>query len=161
MNTCFLLLGSNQGDRINWLRQGAGLIADLCGSIVGSSGIYETAAWGLEEQPDFLNQVIKIYTALSPEELLEHIQQIEIKLERQRIVKWGQRTLDIDILFYNDLILNHPNLTIPHPYLAVRRFTLAPLAELAPEWEHPVLHLSVSRLLLDCPDPLPTRRISD
>jgi len=159
MNTTYLLLGSNEGNRFTWLQSGIEHIRRICGTIIEKSGIYETSAWGIEDQPDFLNQVICVHTLLDPEQLLAGIQETERLLGRQRIVKWGQRTLDVDILFFNDTIWNEPHLKIPHPYLAERRFTLAPLAEIAPGLMHPVLHKSVSTLLEECSDPLAAKLI--
>ncbi|MBS1687229.1 MAG: 2-amino-4-hydroxy-6-hydroxymethyldihydropteridine diphosphokinase [Bacteroidetes bacterium] len=159
MNTAYLLLGSNEGDRFSWLHQGKEQIELNCGVSNIASSIYQTAAWGLEEQPDFLNQVICIQTLLNPAELLLCIQQIENNLGRQRTVKWGQRTLDIDILLYNSDVINLPNLNIPHPFLEKRRFTLAPLCEIAPSLVHPVLNKTMLQLLEDCPDPLPVKKL--
>ncbi len=160
MNIAYLLLGSNEDDRHTWLQLGTDAIIRTCGTILKKSAVYETAAWGLEDQPDFLNQVLCIQTPLKPDHLLAAIQKTEKQLGRQRTVKWGQRTLDIDILFFNDLVWNEPHLKIPHPYLAERRFTLAPLVEIAPSLEHPVLNKSLSTLLLECQDPLIVRKIN-
>lgn len=159
LHQAYLLLGSNEGDRHLWLSKAREQITDMCGSITQQSSIYETGAWGITDQPDFLNQVILVETALHPLTLLHAIQQIEKALGRQRDVKWGPRTLDIDILFYDDIVLNAPALIIPHPYLQDRRFTLAPLAEIAPELMHPVLHQTVIQLLQACPDKLAANRL--
>ncbi|RYE22838.1 MAG: 2-amino-4-hydroxy-6-hydroxymethyldihydropteridine diphosphokinase [Sphingobacteriales bacterium] len=153
MNTAYLLLGSNEGDRLQWIYDALqqldkhGLFADL-------SPVYETAAWGLEDQPSFLNVALYLQTALTAEQLLGAIQQIELNLGRQRETKWGQRTLDIDILFYNDLVIDHEDLKIPHPHLQERRFALTPLNDIAPELMHPVLTQTIATLLENCPDPL-------
>jgi len=160
MNITYLLLGSNEGDRISWLRKGKEQIELYCGASNIVSSIYQTAAWGLEEQPDFLNQVICIQTFLKPGELLLCIQQIENNLGRQRTVKWGQRTLDIDILLYDNAVINSPDLNIPHPFLEKRRFTLAPLCEIAPNLVHPQLNKTMRQLLEDCPDTLPVRKLN-
>lgn len=159
MNETYLLLGSNEGDRFGWLDKGKSMIKEGGNIIVSASAIYETAAWGLEEQPDFLNQVIRINTTLSPTDLLKSIQQVENILGRQRTVKWGQRTLDIDILLYNNDVVDLPELHIPHPFLAKRRFTLAPLAEIAPDIVHPIDKKTILELLNTCPDPLPVKKI--
>lgn len=160
MNVAYLLLGSNEGDRFDWLEKGKAMIGENDNIITAASAIYETAAWGLEEQPDFLNQVIQVNTILNPPDLLNHIQQVENRLGRQRTVKWGQRTLDIDILLYNDEIVELPELHIPHPFLAKRRFTLAPLAEIAPYIIHPIYSKTILELLNTCPDPLPVNKVS-
>ena len=150
----FLSLGSNEGDRTLWFEKAIALISARCGTIVGRSAIYETAAWGITTQPDFLNMVVHMQTDLSPRDLLTTILEIETTLGRHRTIKWGPRIIDIDILLYNDVILDTPELVIPHPFLHERRFTLAPLAELAPNYMHPTLHKTISRLLAECPDKL-------
>ena len=154
MNIVYLLLGSNEGDRQLWLQQALGLIAANCGTIARTSAIYSTAAWGLQDQPDFYNMAVELHTALAPADLLRHIQAIEQQLGRQRTVKWGQRTLDIDVLFYNDQVIDNDSLQVPHPFLPQRRFALAPLAQIVGNLQHPVLHKTVSELLNECPDPL-------
>jgi 2-amino-4-hydroxy-6-hydroxymethyldihydropteridine diphosphokinase len=154
MNEAYLSLGSNEGDRIAWLQKALELLAATCGEIVKISSIYETAAWGLGAQPDFLNMAVLINTDKSPEELLQEIHNIETALGRQRNIKWGPRTLDIDILLYNHDIIQTPELKVPHPFLHERRFTLVPLVEIAPRYIHPQLHQTVSELLAACPDQL-------
>jgi 2-amino-4-hydroxy-6-hydroxymethyldihydropteridine diphosphokinase len=152
VNTAILSLGSNEGDRVLWVNNAMDLIGISCGTIVNKSSLYQTAAWGINDQPDFLNCVISIQTNLLPPDLLSEILQIEKILGRHRNVKWGPRIIDIDILFYNDEILETPELIIPHPYLHLRRFTLVPLAEIAPGYIHPVLHKSIADLLSECKD---------
>lgn len=159
LHKAYLLLGGNEGDRHLWLSKAREQIAASCGAITRQSSIYETGAWGITDQPDFLNQVVLIETALDPLTLLHTIQQIEKMLGRQRDVKWGPRTLDIDILFYDDIIVNDPELIVPHPYLQDRRFTLAPLAEVARGLMHPVLHKTIAQLLEACLDTLEARRL--
>jgi 2-amino-4-hydroxy-6-hydroxymethyldihydropteridine diphosphokinase len=155
MNNIYLLLGSNDGDRMELLGRSIELIEDTCGKVVQHSQIYETAAWGLEDQPDFLNMAIHIQSILTPEQLLQQVQSIEAELGRQRTVVWGQRTLDIDILFYNDDVIELPHLHIPHPYMAKRRFVLGPLNDIAADFIHPVYHATVGELLNMCEDKLP------
>jgi 2-amino-4-hydroxy-6-hydroxymethyldihydropteridine diphosphokinase len=158
MSKVYLLLGSNEGDKLRWLRKGVSAINRQCGDIPLISAIYQTGAWGLEDQEDFYNLVLELHTDLTPHQLLEQIQLIEEDLGRQRKIKWGPRSLDIDILFFDDLILNDPQLKIPHPFLKQRRFTLAPLEEIAPHLIHPIDRKSIRQLLLECPDPLPVTR---
>ena len=161
MNTAYLLLGSNQGNREqHMLNAKAQLEKNGC-FMTTISSLYETAAWGIETQPDFLNQVIAIKTRLEPEELLQLILHIEKLYGRERTVKWGPRTLDIDILFYNSTVMQTPQLTIPHPGIATRRFTLLPLCEIAPNMVHPVLHKTIQQLLDECPDTLPVKKLTE
>lgn len=153
MTDVYLLLGSNEGDREQWLQQAVEQLG-VTGNISIQSAIYQTAAWGIEDQPAFLNMALCLQTELPPLELLQKIHHIEQTLGRQRTLKWGQRTLDIDILFYGDALIDLPELKIPHPYLQERRFALVPLKEIAPDFLHPGLNKTVSRLLEECPDKL-------
>jgi len=157
MNTAYLLLGSNEGNRMEWLEQCLQQLENF-GTVAQRSHIYQTAAWGLEEQPDFLNMAVEVQTILSPKDLLKAIQQIETNLGRQRSLKWGQRTLDIDILFYNDAIIDLPDLKVPHPFLQERRFALVPLNDIAPTFMHPVLKKTVGELLNECNDELEVKK---
>lgn len=154
MHSTYLLLGSNIGDRQKNLTAAFQALENLTGRIIKASQVYETAAWGKEDQAAFLNQVVLIQTPLTPAALLQETQEIETKLGRIREEKWGARLIDLDLLFYDDLILQTDNLTLPHPQLHLRRFTLMPLAEIAPELRHPVLHKTVADLLENCPDML-------
>ena len=154
MNYAFLSLGSNEGDRIQWLKKAIDMIVSSCGPFTRLSSVYETAAWGITDQPDFLNMVIRIKTTLNPHELLEAILAIEVALGRKREVKWGPRIIDIDILLYNYEIVDTSELTIPHPFLQERRFILVPLAQIASSYIHPKVNMSISQLLADCPDTL-------
>ena len=154
MNTAYLSLGSNEGDRVLWISKAIEQIGDKCGPVTRQSSMYETAAWGINTQPDFLNMVIAIQTILAPHELLNSILAIEKSLGRHRGIKWGPRIIDIDILFFGNDVINFPDLIIPHPYLHLRRFTLAPLAEIAADLLHPVFKKSIKTLLSECQDPL-------
>jgi 2-amino-4-hydroxy-6-hydroxymethyldihydropteridine diphosphokinase len=148
----FLLLGTNLGDRMINLSLACEHIASRIGKVLAVSSIYQTAAWGKTDQPDFYNQVIRVDTALPPHELLKTILNIELLMGRVRTERWGTRTIDIDILFYNDLQLNEPDLVIPHPGIPQRRFTLEPLAEIAGNFLHPASGKSIDTVLKECPD---------
>lgn len=154
MPKVYLLLGGNLGNRPLYLQQAREHINQQTGSIKRASRLYETAAWGKTDQPAFLNQVLEIETELSPEQVLQSINAIEQELGRVRFEHWGERVIDIDILFYEDLVLQTQRLTIPHPQLHNRRFTLLPLAEIAPSLLHPVLSQSINQLLESCADML-------
>lgn len=130
-----------------------------CGKIELSSSKYITEAWGVEDQQDYLNQVIQIDTLLTPEQLLSMLLKIEKKFGRERKEKWSARTLDLDILFYNDIILETKALIIPHPRLHLRRFTLAPLNEIAPNLIHPELKKSINSIYKNCKDNLTVKRM--
>lgn len=155
MNKLYLLLGGNQGNTEQILQSAYELIKLKIGTVTAVSPVYETAAWGKTDQPNFLNQAIEVHTNLSAFEILEQTQQIENQLGRQRNEHWGQRTLDIDILFLNSEVINTGNLRIPHPEIQNRRFALVPLNAISPEYIHPISELSVARLLELCPDNLP------
>ena len=137
MINVFLLLGSNLGNRQLFLDQAIDLIENDIASVLKISSVYETQAWGKTDAPDYLNQVIMLETDIPARLILEKILAIEIVLGRKREEKWGSRTIDIDILFYGDAIINEPDLQVPHPELHKRRFTLEPLNEIAPEFKHP------------------------
>ncbi|CAN5595383.1 2-amino-4-hydroxy-6-hydroxymethyldihydropteridinediphosphokinase [soil metagenome] len=159
MNKAYLLTGGNLDNRAENLLTACNYIEQYCGKIVRKSSVYETAAWGLEVQPDFYNQVLLIITMLSAHELISQLLIIENKMGRKREVKMGPRTIDIDILFYNDAVINEPDLIIPHPRMQDRRFVLMPLAETAPDFIHPVFDKKISQLLRECTDPLNVYKI--
>jgi len=123
------------------------------------SSLYESAAWGKTDQPDFLNQTLLLQTGLTAQNLMRTILDIEEKMGRKRIQQYGPRTIDIDILFFNEEIIDEPSLVIPHPQIQNRRFTLVPMDELAPGLIHPVLHKSIHQLLQECTDPLDVKKI--
>lgn len=160
MYTTYLLLGSNLGEREKFLRDASRLIEARLGKIHSSSSLYETASWGKHDQPDFVNQVIRLETGLNPDDLLSGILAIELELGRQRIEKWGSRTIDIDILLYGEEVIKQSNLSIPHPYLQVRRFSLMPLCEIAPDAKDPVSGKTVQELLDDLSDDLFVKKVS-
>jgi 2-amino-4-hydroxy-6-hydroxymethyldihydropteridine diphosphokinase len=159
MNTVYLLLGSNEGERLLHLKQALGMVRTF-GNVQQESSVYETAAWGLEAQPGFLNMVIELSTELNAYEVLKKIQEIEGRLGRQRTVKWGQRTLDIDILFFNDEIIEREDLKVPHPFMDERRFTLEQLNEIASNVRHPVSRKTVADLLASCADTLNVQKLT-
>jgi len=159
MNQTYLLIGGNLGNRQKNLEKAGQLIAAKAGQVGKSSSLYETEAWGIRDQPAFLNQVIFLFTKLDPRQLLSTILDIEHQMGRERTQKFGPRAIDIDILFYNQAIIDEPGLTIPHPQLHLRKFTLEPLHEIAPSYIHPVLNKSISDLLRDCPDPLAVKKL--
>lgn len=160
MNIAYLLIGGNMGDRESFLSGARGRINKRCGAILKQSSVYQTAAWGLENQEAFLNQALEIETHLTADELLKTILSIEEALGRKRELKYGPRIIDIDILLFNDEVIHCEGLTIPHPQMQNRRFVLAPLNEIAANVLHPVFDKTVARLLKDCPDKLPVQKIT-
>ncbi|TDX00750.1 2-amino-4-hydroxy-6-hydroxymethyldihydropteridine diphosphokinase [Dinghuibacter silviterrae] len=159
MNEVILLTGGNLGDRQALLAAARDLVGRDIGPVRKASSLYETAPWGNQDQPAFLNQVLIVDTALSPGAVLERIGSIEAALGRNRAEKWGPRLMDIDILFYGRAIIDTAELRVPHPEIANRRFVLAPLAEVAPELVHPVSGVTVAELLAATPDTLEVRRV--
>lgn len=155
MNLVYLLIGGNLGNRQENLALTIDLVTNRCGSLLKQSSVYETAAWGKTDQPDFLNQVLLVDTPYAPEPLLRHILAVEQDLGRFRGEKYGPRTMDIDILLFNNEIITVPGLTIPHSRMASRRFVLAPLAEIAGKLIHPITGKTIDQMLLECADHLP------
>lgn len=151
-----LIIGGNLGDRLDLINRTVKSISEK-NSMIAKSAIYETQAWGAVAHGNFLNQVIQIETSHSPEKLLQQIQQIEETMGRNRTETWGDRTMDIDILYYGDEVIDTPALTIPHRFIQERRFVLVPLAEILPEMIHPVLGKSNRILLEECQDPSDVR----
>lgn len=158
MNKAYLLIGSNEGNRLLLLRQATEQLASEAGNIEARSSIYETASWGNEDLPNHLNQALIINTYLSATDLLRSVQAIENDLGRKRQDQWGLRTIDIDIIFFNDEVISHQNLSIPHPLLQERKFVLTPLQEIAGNYIHPIFNKTVSDLLLDCKDNLSVKK---
>jgi 2-amino-4-hydroxy-6-hydroxymethyldihydropteridine diphosphokinase len=157
-NVAYLLLGSNLGDRAAHLREARTRLAATGGELLAASAIYETAAWGREDQPAFLNQAIALRTALSAGSLLMQCLAAEQAAGRERLERWGSRTLDVDILLFGNQIIEQPGLTVPHPRLAERRFALTPLVDIADAVQHPLYQQTMAELLARCPDPLAVRR---
>jgi 2-amino-4-hydroxy-6-hydroxymethyldihydropteridine diphosphokinase len=149
MAIVYLALGTNLGERLANLQAARAGMAPAA-RILECSPVYETAPWGDLDQPFFLNQVIKTETDLPPEELLVYVKNLETRLGRVPGRVNGPRLIDIDIIFYDDLILETPVLSLPHPRLAGRAFVLAPLADIAPELRHPAWNKTVSELLAEC-----------
>jgi 2-amino-4-hydroxy-6-hydroxymethyldihydropteridine diphosphokinase len=157
----FLLLGTNLGDRKKNLSIARNAIEVSVGTILKASSIYQTAAWGKTDQPDFLNQALEVQTAQSAEDVLVEILKIEQAMGRRRDQQWGERVIDIDILLFEKKMISSPVLTIPHPQLQNRRFALEPLAEIAGYVTHPLLQITIQEMLEQCPDLLEVRRILD
>ncbi len=144
----WLSLGSNLGARDNNLKTALRLLEELPDTILQKiSSIAETEPWGYTRQPQFLNCAARIETSLSAEELLRACQNIERQLGRERDVRWGPRTIDIDIIFYGDFVIQQDHMKIPHIHAHERRFVLEPLQEIDPDILHPVLKMTVSQLL--------------
>jgi len=150
--TVFLLLGANLGEREASIKQATQLISEQISPVGAQSKLYETAPWGVLDQPAFLNQVLKIETHLLPKTILRRMLKIEKQLGRERRLRWGARMIDIDILYYNDLVLDTIDLSLPHPRLHERRFTLVPLVEIAPYFVHPIFGKTNKELLEECTD---------
>ncbi len=148
------------GDRMANLQNAVNAIASQCGTIEKSSSVYETAAWGKENQPNFYNQAIHLITSFAPEKLMQKLLQIEHELGRIRTEYMGPRVIDIDILLVENQIIQSEILTAPHPRLALRRFALIPLQEIAPTLEHTELHKTITELLRECPDKLEVQKIN-
>lgn len=146
LHSTFISLGSNLGDRLDNLNQALDHLPPLV-IVLEISPVYETPPWGYEDQSPFLNQVIKAHTALSPFDLLSYLKKTEIVVGRQPTFRYGPRVIDLDILFYDQLVMETPQLTIPHPHLSTRAFVLVPLADIDPELRHPVTGETVREML--------------
>ena len=155
METSYLMLGGNVGDRMNYLCRSIDLLRRDAGKLTAMSAVYESEPWGFDDSCYFLNQAIAIETELVPHALLETVKRIEQTLGRMPTRKrssYQARTIDIDILLYGNLVINAPELVIPHPRMIERMFVLQPMAELAPDLEHPVLRRTMSYLKERCTD---------
>lgn len=148
-HTVYLALGSNLGDRRENLRQAVASLSPQM-AVRAKSHIYETPPWGYEDQPMFLNQAVKAQTYLDPEPLIKHIKRLETALGHRESFRNGPRAIDIDILFYDDLVLDTPVLTVPHPRLHERGFVLLPLMDIAPDLVHPVTQKSIREMAASC-----------
>lgn len=154
----YLLLGSNLGEREKQLQLAESMLIDKVGHFVSASAVYETAAWGVTDQPTFLNKVLTLSTSLAAEEILQATQLIEKEVGMAKAYKWGPRILDIDILLLDQVTISTPQLKVPHPEIPNRRFTLVPLAEVAGKLNHPTLNKTINQLLEECPDKLPVSK---
>jgi 2-amino-4-hydroxy-6-hydroxymethyldihydropteridine diphosphokinase len=145
----YLALGTNLGDRLANLKQAIASLTPQM-EVKAKSSVYETPPWGYEDQPKFLNQVIKAITYLEPEPLLKHLKRLEVALGRKESFQNGPRLIDIDILFFDDTVVHTSSLVIPHPRLHERAFVLLPLMDIAPDLVHPVNKKSVSEMVVEC-----------
>ena len=147
MAIAYISIGSNLGDREENCKQALRLLHANGILIKKQSRMYETEPWGIKDQPKFINMAVEVETDKKPEELLRVLEEIEKEIGRTETVKWGPRVIDLDILFYDDLILKTPDLEIPHPLLHERGFVLKPLSEIAPDKKHPVTGKTVKEMI--------------
>ncbi len=159
MNIAYLLIGGNEGDRSAYLKETTRRIQYPGSRLLEASSVYETAAWGKTEQKAFLNQALVLESPLDAPSLMKRLLATEEELGRVRTERYGSRTIDIDILFFNEDVIRLPWLTIPHPEVARRRFALTPLDEIAPGLVHPILHKTIHILLAECPDQLEVKKL--
>jgi 2-amino-4-hydroxy-6-hydroxymethyldihydropteridine diphosphokinase len=152
MEKLVLIIGGNLGNRLLLISKTVELLNQIFGPLQKASSIYESSPWGGNSSGNYLNQVLIYATDLSPEYILEHIQKIEKSLGRQRDLKWGNRTMDIDILYYGEKKISTNHLQIPHPYLAERKFVLVPLKEVLSDFIHPVIKKTTDQLNEECMD---------
>jgi 2-amino-4-hydroxy-6-hydroxymethyldihydropteridine diphosphokinase len=158
--TAFVALGANLGDRLAAMRAAVGRLG-LCGEVLEASPVYETEPVGYRDQPAFLNAVVKVDTALSPRALLDELLRIEAERGRVRTFRNAPRALDLDLLLYDELVIDEPGLTVPHPRLHERAFVLWPLADIAGAVVHPILKRSISDLRRGLQTPTGVRKLPD
>ena len=158
MNTAYLLTGGNMGNREENLAKARELVGEQCGTVSKVSSVYETAAWGMTEQPAFLNQALELQTNLNARQLIRRILKVEKQMGRVREEKYGPRIIDIDILLFNQEKHNYHFLKLPHPEMQNRRFALLPLSEIAAQEIHPVFNKTISTLLAGCKDELDVKK---
>jgi 2-amino-4-hydroxy-6-hydroxymethyldihydropteridine diphosphokinase len=159
MNIAYLLIGGNEGDRSAYLQETTRRMAVHGARVIRQSSVYETAAWGKTDQAAFLNQALILETPLDAPALMKQLLATEEQLGRIRTERYGSRTIDIDVLFFNEDVIRLSWLTIPHPEVANRRFALVPMDEIAPDYIHPVLGKTIHELLDQCPDKLEVKKI--
>lgn len=156
----YLLLGTNLGDRLENLNTAISYVENEVGAVFAKSSVYETEAWGKTDQPGFLNQAIAVKSNMSPLQLLQTLLAIEQKMGRVRLERWGERLIDIDLIFYGDLVLSNGEvLQLPHPEMHHRRFVLEPLNEIAENFIHPVFKEKISSILANLTDKLTVQKI--
>ncbi|MBK8490978.1 MAG: 2-amino-4-hydroxy-6-hydroxymethyldihydropteridine diphosphokinase [Saprospirales bacterium] len=156
-----LHLGSNMGNRMENLKEACRQLEQKAGRILQKSKVYETQPWGKPDQPDFLNMAVRLDTKSNPEALLRTIHLIEAEMGRVREEKWEPRIMDIDIALFADLVIQTPELTIPHPEMHLRNFVLVPLLDIAADWVHPILKESLEDLYWSNEDPLDVIMLED
>lgn len=156
MAVVYFSLGSNEGDRLNWLVKATKLIDNLIGKVTQNSSVIESEPWGFKSETSFYNIILSTETEFTPHQILNKVLDIEASLGRIRHGKdYTNRIIDIDILFYNAEKINEEKLVIPHPLIHMRKFVLQPLAEIAPDLIHPLLNSSITRLLMRLNEPTP------
>lgn len=159
MNSISLLLGSNLGESLQIVQQALELIEIRLGKIISTSSIYRTAAWGNINQPDYINQACIFHSEIEAIDALNILLEIEKELGRERLVKWGARLIDIDIIYYNSEIINQEKLIVPHPEMHNRRFVLEPFCEIIPHFVHPILNKTNLKLLEELNDNLAVSKL--
>ena len=152
MNIVFLQLGSNLGDRELLLQDAIVAIEERVGGVIKRSKVYESTPWRVEGQANYLNQILKVETKLQAHDVLSVILDVEKNLGRVRIEKWGERLIDIDIIFFNDAIIETAQLCVPHKHMHERMFVLTPLHNIAPDMAHPKYNKTVEEILKQCTD---------
>ena len=161
MGRFFVALGSNIGDRLGFLQKAMDALGSAPGFEVRTvSSVYETEPVGKRDQRQFLNAAVELNSLMSPEDALANLKQIEQAVGRTLSERWGPREIDLDLIYVQDLVVDRPELVLPHPEVANRRFVLTPLAEIAPEFVDPLRKRSLSELLASCPDPNSVVKIS-
>lgn len=160
-HTIYLHIGSNLGNRKDYLDRAIQLIREQIGEIPKLSHVYETEAWGKTDQPAFLNQALQIQTQLFPDELMNQLKKIEEQMGRIRQEKWGPRLIDLDMIFYDDLIFEIEGLIIPHPRMHIRNFVLIPMMDLNPDFSHPIFRQTIRELKAWCQDDLEVKRYKE